>query len=414
MINKFKTRFTLLMACLLSSILIIAFVSLYISTAKRMYKDSIRILQTNINEFEDDFSMHRGSMMSKNPQNNNDIRKNYRHFNVFVNKNDFIKEFDGNGFLLNDEIVFEASKVAIESNRPIGEIEYLNLRYIKRKLDRGNNGQVISFIDYSYEKQLMAESIRRYFVIGIVSVVAIYIVSRLLTNLAIKPIEKSYLQQQSFIQNASHELRTPLTVIKSNISMSLNENVGIDEVKGSLISVEKEVNRMINLVKNLLFLASSDNENGRYDFLETNISDVAIESALLFEPLYFTNNKTLDYNIQDDIIIDGIEEQLKQLIFILLDNAKKYSLINSTTKFDLFKEKGKVVLNVRNETDEVLGKDIEHLFDRFYKGDKARTRGNESYGLGLSIAKEIVNNHKGKIFTELDGKMINFKIILNI
>ena len=111
----------------------------------------------------------------------------------------------------------------------------------------------------------------------------------------------------------------------------------------------------------------------------------------------FEAGKELVTHIESGLMITGNPSQIKQLISILLDNACKYSRPHTQITLALKKSNNKAVLTVSNDADPIDPKDIPYLFDRFYRTDQARTRGADSYGLGLSIAKEIVNMHKGKI-----------------
>ncbi len=154
---------------------------------------------------------------------------------------------------------------------------------------------------------------------------------------------------------------------------------------------------MKKLVEDLLFLARIDDKSQKDAMYDVDLSDLVFETTLPFEALMFESNLTFESNIDPDIKVKGNQERLKQLILILLDNARKYAFENTLVKVNLVKENNKVMLSVSNKGEVIDEEHIPFLFDRFYKVDKARTRNEDSFGLGLSIAKEIVDLHDAKI-----------------
>ena len=149
--------------------------------------------------------------------------------------------------------------------------------------------------------------------------------------------------------------------------------------------------------------------------MRIDLSDIALQSSLPFEPVMFESGKELVTDVTPGLFINGNQSQIKQLISILLDNACKYAYSNTQVSFQLKRENNKAVLFVNNTGDPIDPKDIPYLFDRFYRVDKARTRGSDSYGIGLSIAKEIVKMHKGDISVVSNlEKGTTFKVTLSI
>ena len=169
---------------------------------------------------------------------------------------------------------------------------------------------------------------------------------------------------------------------------------------------------MRGLVNDLLFLAKLDYKENLISSKEINLSDLVWSVILPFESLIFENNKKLESNIDSDIFFTGNENQIKQLVVILIDNAIKYCSEKGTIKINLNKNQNKINLWVNNSAVPIPKEEQKHIFERFYRVDKSRVRENGGYGLGLSIAKEIVELHKGQILVTSDEENgTTFKIV---
>ena len=225
--------------------------------------------------------------------------------------------------------------------------------------------------------------------------------------------------QRQFISDASHELKTPLTVIINNvgniqkaISKNSIQTENIDLFKKNINGIDEMSERMKQLTQNLLDLSRLENWQDRKGQMERiALSDIANKECLYFEPVFFENNKELDYNIEDNISVLGDANKIKDLISILLENAMKYSL--SHTTLTLNKSKKDIVLSVENDVEKELSKeDTVNIFKRFYRLDESHS--SSGYGLGLPIAKEIVLMHKGEIKVVSKDKKVFFEIYFHI
>ena len=228
------------------------------------------------------------------------------------------------------------------------------------------------------------------------SMIIILFISLGLSWLAVKPVKKAWEQQKQFVADASHELKTPLTVIlaNNNIMMS-HKNSTVEQEQKWLESTEDEAQHMKQLIDQMLFLAKSDAGENRLQLSEVNFSEIVEGSALNFEPVAFEKEVLIDTEIAQDIMLEGNQTQLNQLAHILIDNAVKYSDEGSIIKIILSKKNDIVEFSVNNHGNEISKEDIEHIFDRFYRAEKSRTT--KGYGLGLSIAQNIVQNMNGKL-----------------
>lgn len=232
-------------------------------------------------------------------------------------------------------------------------------------------------------------------VIAAVSLLAFWGISVLLARWAVKPVEKAWQQQKQFVSDASHELKTPLTVIMSNAELLETSEPEQSQPLGNIQAASLQ---MRSLVEGLLELARADNGQIRRSFERLCISQVAEESAMLLEAPLYERGRTLETRIQPDIYLKGNAQYLKQVVDILLDNAGKYG-VPGIVMLNLVQQGRTCLLSVSNPGEPIPDSQRERLFERFYRADAAR--GNTgSFGLGLSIAKSVVQEHGGRIWVE--------------
>ena len=247
----------------------------------------------------------------------------------------------------------------------------------------------------------------------------IILFSKYFVKKSIRPVSDAITSQRQFISDASHELKTPLTVIINNvgniqkaISKNSIQTENMDLFKKNINGIDEMSERMKQLTQNLLDLSRLENWQDRKGQMERIVlSDIANKECLYFEPVFFENNKELEYNIEDNISVLGDANKIKDLISILLENAMKYSL--SHTTLTLNKRKKDIVLSVENDVEKELSKeDTVNIFKRFYRLDESHS--SSGYGLGLPIAKEIVLMHKGEIKVLSKNKKVCFDIYFHI
>lgn len=243
----------------------------------------------------------------------------------------------------------------------------------------------------------------------------IILFSRYFVKKSIRPVSDAIISQRQFISDASHELKTPLTVIINNIGNLKNllskENFGtqsIDLIKKNIYGIDEMSTRMKHLTEDLLNLGRLENWQDRKEQMQpVELSKLTDNECMYFEPLFFEDSKSLDYNIADNISILGDAKKIKDLISILLENALKYSV--SHTSLTLYRQKNNVILSVENDISKELSKeDTQNIFKRFYRLDESHS--SAGYGLGLPIAKEIVAMHKGEIKVRSENKKICFNV----
>ncbi len=271
--------------------------------------------------------------------------------------------------------------------------------------EKKNNGTVIVLTDKTAEMNIMHKLKRTTIIVGIISIIFLSVGAYFISGIIVRPIKDTFEKQKQFISDASHELKTPLTVISANADVLYGE---IGENKW-LNYIQDQAGRMNVLVNDLLSLTRLENKSNNFVQTEFNLSQAIVNTALPFECQAFESNKNFVLNIDDDISVYGSEQHIKQMAGIFIDNALKYSKDGGTVRVSLTKEDGKTVFSVYNTGSGVKEEDKYRIFERFYRSDESRNRSTGGYGLGLAIAKSIIDKHKFKIEVENDeGKSICF------
>lgn len=210
----------------------------------------------------------------------------------------------------------------------------------------------------------------------------------------IAPLQKNLELQKRFITDASHELKTPLAAIQVNadvLELTMGENPTIDKIK-------RQVNNMNGLVEEMLTLSRMDSEAERKEeFSEIDFSSLVEEKVSDFMTRAESQDKKLILNIKPDIKVIGNSKGLERLVSVLCDNAVKYCSSGGEIDVCLDSTLSYAKLEVANTSEKLSQDDMKHLFDRFYRTDSSRSKETGGYGIGLSIAKTVVDQHRGKI-----------------
>ncbi len=219
-----------------------------------------------------------------------------------------------------------------------------------------------------------------------------------LAGRTLKPIQQMVSEQKRFIADASHELRTPLTSLRSEIEVGLrSKSLAIDEARVLLVSNLEEVIRLQSLSESLLTLAQSGKLANNPDFTKVSLRESLEIATKKINGAIKKKKITLIQNTSD-LYTSGIEDRITELFVIILDNAIKYSPSGSKVIVSI-KRQGKLAVIVIKDNGIGIGKEeLSHIFERFYRADISRTKiTSNGFGLGLSIAKDILRNHNGTI-----------------
>ena len=300
-------------------------------------------------------------------------------------------------FDLSDQSYLQALYQAAQASREqTGILEEYGLRFYKAGApDR----QYLVLADMSSEKAVIADLIQTCLLIGSAAMIGFYIVSLFLARWAVRPVDQAWQQQRQFIADASHELKTPLTVILTNAELLQDPQCQPQLQQRASDSILTMSRQMRGLVERLLELARVDTGTVRTAMEPLDLSALVSDGLLPFEPLYFEGQRQLSAQIAADLWIKGSPSHLKQVLDILLDNAFKYSAPGAEVRIGLKKQGNHALLMVANPGPAIPPEELKNIFKRFYRADKVRAM-TGSYGLGLSIAQRIVEDHRGKIWAE--------------
>lgn len=395
MIKKLKYKFVLINMILVTTIVVVIFVSVYAATQQRLVRDSMATLQRTI---MDDV---RGEPHKKDifePKNDPGFTS-IATFVVSLDENNNIVNAHGPLYDLSDqETLKEIVRICLINDNDAGTITAVdtNLRYFRQYTVTGTK---IAFMDRRVELSTLSSLVITSVLVGTGSLGVFFLISLFLGKWALRPVEKAWEQQRQFVADASHELKTPLTVILANAGIVLSHRQSKVQDQAKWIEyIQTEATRMNTLVDNLLLLARTDDAKSNIILSRLNLSDRIYGALLPFEPVAFEQNKNLIANIDPNLYVKGDENKLNQLLVILLDNAIKYSDEQGTITVSLTETKErKVVLSVTNTGTPIPQDQIEHIFDRFYRVDESRSREQGGYGLGLAIAQSIAQRHNAVI-----------------
>ncbi|CAN5308473.1 hypothetical protein BH10PAT1_BH10PAT1_6150 [soil metagenome] len=222
-----------------------------------------------------------------------------------------------------------------------------------------------------------------------------------LAGITLTPIKEMVDEQNRFISDASHEINTPLTSLKTAMEVYLrSKKQTIDESKILVKESINEVNKLQALSQSLLQLAQYEKPNGHTKFEKISLKEIIENTIKKIEPLAKQKEIKIEIKIENIKIIGNIYG-LTDLFVILLDNAVKYSPKNSKIEIKTTKIKDQVSISIKDNGIGISETDIPHVFDRFYRADEGRfKKGSGGYGLGLSIAKKIIDTHHGNIHVE--------------
>lgn len=237
----------------------------------------------------------------------------------------------------------------------------------------------------------------------------------LLANYSLIPIQRSWNQQKRFVGDASHELRTPIAVIQSGAEQLLQDpEKSVIEHAETVNRMLKETRRMNRLISDLLLLAKTDSDQIMIYKNRVNIFEIVEDVAEYFEDVAMLKGISFNVVCSDEVYVMIDKEKIQQLFINLLDNAMKYTNEGGAVTLKVAMIGQKLTISVKDSGIGIAPEHHQKLFDRFYRVDKARTRGEErGHGLGLSIVKWIVDSHDGDIEVKSElGKGTEFIITL--
>ena len=238
-------------------------------------------------------------------------------------------------------------------------------------------------------------------VLGVIALTFAAGIGYVLSGGAMKPVREAYERQRQFAADASHELRTPLAVVLASADL-LRSDTSITSpfLKQVIEDVRDEVKKMTKLVGDLLTVARTDGKANQLKISHMDIVSAARQTVRIMRPFAEKKDIVIEEVLPKKLEIYADEQKIRQLILILVDNAVKYTQEHGKIKVSLMAEKGEIHLTVADNGIGIEPEHRERIFDRFYRVDKARSRRMGGNGLGLAIARGIVEAHHGEISLE--------------
>ncbi|MBD5429933.1 HAMP domain-containing sensor histidine kinase [Lactobacillus sp.] len=336
----------------------------------------------------------------------------YRYFSVKINPKNKIQIInDDNVYQLSSKQVKQITKKILKLKQSEGSIDIGQNKYRYRKSKNKLGDHFIVFLNESliFAKFWLLLRISLALSLAALFIFALVLIS--VSRKAIKPIIVTYNKQREFITNAGHELKTPLAIISANTEME--EMLGNDSEW--LQSTKDQTERLTQLINRLIALARTG-ETGELVVGKVNFSKIVKNDAQSFKSVMQKNGLHYEIQINTGIFVRGEEHSLKELVNILLDNACKYcdkdgKVVISLTRSRLGKH---AILKVKNTYVDGKGKNYQHFFDRFYRQDESHNSKKSGFGIGLAMAKDIVEAFQGKINVHWKNNMISFVVNLKI
>ena len=398
MIRKLRLKFVFI-NMLIVLILLSVMLGLVMSfTRARLAADSVQMMR----------GIAAGPMRSLRPDRQSSDM-NLPFFRLTLSPEGELLSCEGGYFDLSDEDFLNRLIEAVgERSAETGIIEEYHLRYLRRETP---NEQILVFSDITSEAHALQHLLTSCLLIGLAGLGLFLVVSILFARWAVRPVEHAWEQQKQFVGDASHELKTPLTVILTNTELLQSGSCSDSDRNRFLSSTRQMAEQMRGLVEELLSLTRADNAETRKAWQRTDLSKCVSDAVLPFEPVFYEKGLAIETEIEDGLFVNGNDAQLRQVTEILLDNAQKYCAPATTTVVCLRRQGKHVLLSVDSHGTELTRQEQKDIFRRFYRLDQARSM-NHSYGLGLAIAKQITESHKGKIWAESGDGINRFRVQL--
>ena len=403
MIKKLQRRFIMIAM----SVTIIVTCSIYGIITLENY----HIMNRQLDELLNLISENNGKIPEYKPRNDElsefiteETQFSTRYFIIRINNNGDIIETDMQYIAaVGQEDTQEILQKILEDDKQTGY--YNNYKY---KITQENEDKLIVFLDCSMQLNNFKSTTEKSIIIIAIGIFIVFIFVSILSKRVLSPIIKNIEKQKQFVTNAGHELKTPVAVIMANadvLEMTSKENNEL------IRSIKNQAKRLDNLIKSLLNLANIEERKIEVNYTEFSITDMIKEEITEFKAL--AQNKEIIYDTNQNIMMKADSNSIKQLITILLDNAIKYTTDNGKIKIKTEKQGKNVKIQFANTCENIKTINTNKIFDRFYREDKSRSKTKEGYGIGLSIAKSIVELHKGKISAEINKEnMICFTVII--
>lgn len=419
MLKKLRHKFVAIIMILVGAVLVAVLGGTFASAAITQ-----QMMISNALDYNLTGDIHSGPSLFTNntDERDHEPKANLLVVTVDVSADGVVLASNRSNVLISEDTLDTIVSEALASQSDTGHDRSLNIQW-KRKL-RNSGAYRVAMADTSAADLALQHQLRQDVIIIVVAMGVLLGISWWLSSWALGPVSRAWDQQRQFVADASHELKTPLAVIIANTEI-LSRDEGIPEGSRRWIaSTQEEAGHMKGLVEELLELARADETklgdgSGVLHEERVDLSDLVEDAALEFDAVAFERGSEIREDITGDIHVVGDKEWLGRLVRILIDNACKYAAAGTAVKVSLRRDGKRCVYAVNNQGNVIPPNEIGHVFDRFYRSDKARSReeGSEAkgFGLGLAIAKGIAETHRGSISAtsnEKDGTTFTVRLPL--
>ena len=424
MFKQLRNRFLILNLATISILMLVAFASIYIIT----YRDVQNDVRMDLMRISDSYLRPFDAGGQQPPRSGQATTGSSGSLSGSPNQNTpperavaFMIETDSSGKQVNSKSQVEidgsvsssALQEAIAINTDQGQfsLDGSDWAFVRQPL---NSGHLYTFMDVTAQQGILTNLIYTFTAVGVVMLILLFFTSRYFANRSIRPVQDAFDKQKQFIADASHELKTPLAVINTNADVLLaNPDETIRSQSKWLHYIKGETERMSRLTGDLLYLTEMEDARPTMMHSTFDLSETAENLILTMEAVIFEKELSLEYDITPGLTIEGSSQQMQQVIMILLDNAIKYCNPRGSITLTLHRHNQQTVLSVSNTGEGIAPQHLDRIFDRFYRTDASRARSQGGHGLGLAIAKSIVEQHGGRIEAKSTvGESTTFSIYL--
>ncbi len=295
------------------------------------------------------------------------------------------------------DILAQAVPEIVEQSDSFGVLKKYNMIYYR---SGGSGDYRIAVTNTSYILEPMAQLVLLFTGIFALVMVLFYFISRRLAILAGQPLESAMEREKRFIADVSHDLKTPLTVILANGDiLQSNAQATVGEQMQWIDSTQRAAHEMQRMVNELLTLSNVESPEMTVQTESVDFSEVAEKSILQMESVAYDRGISLESRLQENVQIRANQDYLQRVVDSLIENALKYEPSGGSVRVSLQAQKGYAIFTVTNPHSVIAPEDLPHIFERFYRADKARSPG-ESHGLGLTIAKSMTEKMNGTLRAE--------------
>lgn len=329
-----------------------------------------------------------------------------RYFSVLVDDNNYVKEINiKNIAAFTETEAIQYAQMAIQKGETNGNFKKDRASYAYQITTRPNGDILIVIMDCTRDMAIIQDFIEDSIELGLICILLYILILAILSNLAIKPFIHNIENQKRFITNAGHELKTPIAIISANteaIELINGKNQWTENILKQIKRLSKLINELITLSK------MSEYATENLLFSNTNFSEIVIEVAKSFQQMAIDQEKSLKYQVKPDVFILSEYKYLYELVNILIDNAVKYCDDNGHIDVKLVQAKKTTTLYITNDYINGSHIDYSRFFERFYREDTSHNSEKAGYGIGLSIAEELVKLLKGTIKVSYSKGKITF------